>query len=276
MCRALAVSRSGYYAWRDRRPSERSQANERLVARIRQIYHDARCVYGAPRIHAELRAQQVLCGRHRVARLMRKHQIRARQYRRRRNTTDSRHQLPVAVNLLQQDFHAQAANQKWVADITYISTAEGWLYLAAVVDLFSRRVVGWSMQSVMTAELVIEAQQMAFATRQPGQGLLQHTDRGSQYASDAYQRLLRQQQTTPSMSGRGNCYDNAAMESFFHTLKTELVAHCRWQTRQEARLAIFEYIEVFYNRQRRHSSLGYRSPVEFEIAAAHNNVVCPP
>jgi len=276
MCRALAVSRSGYYAWRDRPASERSRANEQLVERIRQVYHDARCVYGAPRIHAELRAQQVLCGRHRVARLMREHRIRARQYRRRCSTTNSRHQLPVAANLLGQNFRTAAANQKWVADITYIWTAEGWLYLAAVVDLFSRRVVGWSMQPTMTAELVVEAQQMAFSTRQPGRGLIQHSDRGSQYASDAYQRLLRQQQATPSMSGRGNCYDNAAMESFFHTLKSELVAHCRWQTRQEARLAIFEYIEVFYNRQRRHSSLGYHSPVDFEIAASHNNRVCPP
>ena len=276
MCRVLAVSRSGYYAWRDRPKSQRVCANACLLECIRQIYRDARGVYGAPRIHAELRAQQVFCGRHRVARLMREHHIRARQYRRRCRTTDARHQLPVAANLLQQDFRAERVNRKWVADITYIWTAEGWLYLAAVVDLFSRRVVGFSMQPTMTAELVIEAQQMAFASRRPDRGLIQHSDRGSQYASDAYQRLLRQQQVTPSMSGRGNCYDNAAMESFFHTLKTELVAQCHWHTRQEARLAIFEYIEVFYNRQRRHSSLGYVSPVDFEIAQAHNNVVCPP
>lgn len=276
MCCVLAVSRSGYYAWRDRPPSQCSMANERLLESIRQIHQDARQVYGAPRIHAELRARTERCGRHRVARLMRAAGLCARQYRRTRRSTTSRHQLPVAENLLRQDFHAQAANQKWVADITYIWTAEGWLYLAVVIDLFSRRVVGWSMQQMMSADLVIDAQRIAFDTRRPAPGLLQHSDRGSQYASEAYQRLLRQRSSIGSMSSRGNCYDNAAMESFFHTLKVELVHHCRWQTRQEARQAIFEYIEVFYNRQRRHSTLSYLSPVEFEATASHDAADCPP
>jgi transposase InsO family protein len=276
MCRLLGVSRSGYYAALRRPVSRRARENEELTEAIRAVHSAHRQVYGSPRIWRQLRRQGIGCGRHRVARLMRQHGIAARQRQRCRTTTNSRHTLPVAGNVLARDFRATAVNQKWVADITYIRTEEGWLYLAAVMDLFSRRIVGWSMSARINAALVLAAQTMALHARCPAPGLLQHTDRGSQYASDDYQQLLSDHRSCASMSGVGNCYDNAAMESFFHTLKTELIYQRRYPTHAQARADIFDYIEVFYNRQRQHSTLGYKSPAEFEADLAQGPPACPP
>jgi putative transposase len=264
MCRLLAVSPSAYYAWRKRRPCRRQIENERLTEQIRQIHQDSYGTYGCPRIHAELRAQGVACNHKRIERLMRLHQIRAICKRRRRHTTNSAHKLPVAPNLLDQDFAAPAPNRKWVADLSYVWTSEGWLYLAAVLDLFSRRIVGWATGERIDRQLVHKALQMALVNRRPEAELLHHSDRGSQYASHDYQALLADHQIQVSMSRTGNVYDNAVMESFFATLKTERVHRRQYQTRTEARTDIFAYIEGFYNRRRRHSALGYLSPDEFE------------
>jgi transposase InsO family protein len=263
MCRVLDVSRSGYYAWRKREPSQRERENKVLLEQIRGIFKCSRETYGSPRIQAELNAQGIACSRGRVARLMRRNGLKARCRRRYRVTTkvDERH--PVATNVLDRDFTAQQPNQKWLADITYIDTQQGWLYLAAVLDVFSRRIVGWSMQKRMTKSLVIDALQMALGQRDTTDDLLHHSDRGSQYTSADYQDLLQSCDITVSMSGTGNCYDNAMMESFFATLKSEWVTH-RYATRDLARRDIFEFIEVWYNRQRRHSALGYLSPLAFE------------
>jgi len=264
LCSAFDVCESGYYAWRQRPVSARAKANQELLARIRAIHAHSRRTYGSPRVHAELRAQGFCCNRKRVARLMRAHGLRAKMSKRYRGTTMSKHDLPVAPNRLRREFWAERANEKWVGDITYIPTAEGWLYLAAEMDLHSRAIVGWSMSDDLSSTLTQDALQMAIARRQPDAGLLHHSDRGVQYASADYQALLSAHQMVPSMSGRGNCYDNAAMESFFGTLKSELVNGQRYRTRLEARREVFWYIEVFYNRQRRHSRLGYLSPAEFE------------
>jgi len=265
MCRVLAVSRSGYYAWRNRPTSARKMADQELSQHIKQIHDHSRQTYGSPRIQAELAENGVNCGCKRVARLMRQEELFAKQSRKFKvTTTDSAHPYPVAPNLLAQDFTASRPNEKWLTDITYIPTAEGWLYLAVVLDLYSRRIVGWTMSDSLERHLVIAALQMAVKMRQPPPGLLHHSDRGSQYASDDYQALLTQHQMRCSMSRTGNCYDNAPTESFFGTLKTELVHHCQYQTKAEAKTDIFEYIEVFYNRFRRHSALGYQSPVNFE------------
>lgn len=265
MCQVLGVSASGYYAWRQRRPSARQKANEAMVKRIRAIHAESDATYGSPRVHADLVAQGIQCNKKRVERLMRIHHIQAKHRKRwRPRTTDSRHNLPVAPNVLNREFEAEAPDQKWVTDITYIPTAEGWLYLAAVMDLYSRRIVGWSMASRQTSKLVKDALKLAVAQRQPGAGLVHHSDRGSQYASADYQVLLTARGMVPSMSRKGNCYDNAPMESFFGTLKSERVHHCRYRTRADARQDIFRYIEVFYNRKRRHSALGYMSPSQFE------------
>ena len=265
MCQVLGVSASGYYAWRRRRPSARQEANEALVERIKEIHVESDETYGSPRVHAELAAQGIRCNKKRVERLMREHDIQARQRKRRRpRTTDSNHRLPVAPNVLNREFTAEAPNQKWVTDITYIPTAEGWLYLAAVMDLYSRRIVGWSMACRLTSTLVKDALKLAVAQRQPDPGLVHHSDRGSQYASADYRVLLTAHGMVASMSRTGDCYDNAPIESFFGTLKTERVHHRHYRTRAEARQDIFNYIEVFYNRKRRHSALGYQSPAEFE------------
>ncbi len=264
LCQVLAVSPSGYYAWRKRQPSRRQVENDRLTEAIRQIHQASYETYGSPRIHAELQQQGVVCNRKRVERLMRHHQIRAVCKRRHRYTTNSAHGLPVAPNLLNQDFVAEAPNRKWVGDISYVWTADGWLYLAVILDLFSRRVVGWAMGERINHELVQQALQMALLTRRPGTELLHHSDRGSQYASQSYRALLADNQIQLSMSRTGNVYDNSVMESFFATLKTELVHRRQYQTRVEARTDIFAYIEGFYNRRRRHSSLGYLSPEQFE------------
>lgn len=267
LCRLMQVSRSGFYAWRQRSESARAQANQALLEEIYAIYKDSRGVYGSPRVHAELQARGQSCGRHRVARLMRMSQLQARQRRRFRPARSQPHVLPVAENRLDRQFQTEAPNQVWVADITYLWTAEGWLYLAAVLDLFGRRLVGYSMGSTMTRELVCDALKSAIGRRKPPQGLLHHSDQGSQYASLDYQRLLQQHAMIPSMSRKGNCWDNAVMESFFHTLKTERTHHRRYRTRAEARADVFDYIETFYNRRRRHSSLSYLSPAEFEALA---------
>ena len=269
MCLVLRVSRSGYYAWKQRHPSARERANQELLKQIQAAYQLSRKTYGSPRIHAYLRRKGYSCGRNRVANLMKKHHIVARKVHRWHPvTTQPFPGARTAPNLLNRDFEAVLPNQKWVSDITYIDTAEGWLYLASILDLHSRLVVGWAMDDRMGVELVEDAWQMALLNRQPGQGLLHHSDRGRQYTSDAYQGCMAALQCKVSMSRTGNCYDNAVMESFFATLKTECAA-TQFPSKAEARSAIFEYIEGWYNRHRLHSSLGYLSPVDFELMSGH-------
>ena len=264
-CEALEVSRSGYYAWLDRPAGARERRREELTRKVRAAHRENRGVYGSPRVTRVLRAGGETACENTVAKVMREHGIRAKTKRKFvPRTTDSSHGRPVAGNLLARDFAADLPDRKWAADITYVPTGEGWLYLAAVLDLCSRKVVGWSMAEHMRTDLVSDALKMALARRRPGEGLLHHSDRGSQYASDGYRHLLQSHGIDCSMSGRGDCWDNAAMESFFATLKTELVNHEHYETREQARASIFEYIEVFYNRKRLHSSLGYQSPEQFE------------
>jgi hypothetical protein len=264
MCAVLGVSRAGFYAWRSRPQAARTIENQRLAIKVAAIHSQSHRRYGSPRVHRELREQGVRTGRKRIARLMREQGLRARRKRRFRTTTDSRHDLPIAPNVIARKFEAPAPNTTWVTDITYIWTHEGWLYLAVILDLFSRRIVGWSMSEQITRQIALDALAMALSRRQPPRGLIHHSDRGSQYASDEYRRLLAANGIVGSMSRRGNCWDNAVAESFFSTLKLELVHEHDWATRAEARAAIFEYLEVFYNGQRRHSSLDYVSPVAFE------------
>ena len=267
MCEILGVSTQGYYAWRTRPDSAQQLRREALLVEIRAVHAETKQRYGSPRIHAELRqGRDVACCVNTVAKLMRDDGVRAKSARKFRNTTDSNHSLPVAENILDRQFEAQNPNERWVADITYIPTREGWLYLAAVEDLYSRMVVGWSMADNLESRIVVDALQMAVTQRFPGEGLLAHSDRGSQYASDHYQRLLGRHGIECSMSGVGQCWDNAPMESFFASLKKELIHHEDYQTRSEAKASIFEYIETFYNPKRRHSSLGYLSPADFEKA----------
>jgi transposase InsO family protein len=269
LCGALGVSVSGYYAWRSREPSQHQQHDEALLQAIRAVYQAGRGVYGSPRIHAALGQQGIRCSRKRVARLMRQHGLHSRRRPKRRlHTTDSRHNRPLAPNLLKRDFSADAPNEKWVGDIVGIWTDEGWLYLAALLDTYSRLIVGWAMSSFRDEALVTDALQMALARRDLPQPthLIQHTDRGSQYTADDYLALLKGNGIQLSMSDKGDPYDNAMMESFFSTLRAELTDLERFATRQAARTAVFEFIEVFYNRQRLHSSLGYRSPLAFEAA----------
>jgi transposase InsO family protein len=262
MCEVLSVSRSGYYAWRRRMPSERDKANAELLAHIREAHATSRRLYGSPRITAELNEQGFRCGKNRVARLMKEGGIRAAVKRRRfRRTTDSRHEYALAANLLIDRHQSQ---QVWVADMTFVPTSEGWLYVSAVMDMKSRRVIGLSMGKQISQELASTAIKDAVVRQSPCNGLILHSDRGRQYASYAYQELLKNYGITPSMSRSGNCYDNAFMESFFGTLKKELVHGERYRTRQEARLSIFEYVMMFYNQTRRHSALGYRSPAQYE------------
>jgi transposase InsO family protein len=264
LCDTLEVSAAGYYAWRRRPASAREQRRDALVAEIRAIHAEVKARYGSPRIHAELAARGQGCCVNTVAKLMRQGGIAAKTARKFRRTTDSDHDLPVADNLLGRQFNPSGANAAWVADITYVPTRAGWLYLAAVEDLYSRRVVGWSMADHLESRLVVDALELAVQRRLPGEGLLAHSDRGSQYASEHYRRLLEKHGITCSMSRRADCWDNAPMESFFASLKKELVHDAAFATRAEARAAIVEYIEVFYNSQRRHSSLGYVSPAEYE------------
>jgi putative transposase len=267
MCRVLGVSRGGFYLWLKRPESQRSVENGRLVEAIRAIHRESRGVYGSPRVHARLRAQSGRYGKNRIARLMREMQIQGKRRRKFRVTTDSYHTLPISGNILDRKFTPGTPNKAWVADITYIATKEGWLYLAAVMDLYSRKIVGWAMGSRISRHLVEGALWMAICNRGPKPGLLHHSDRGCQYASRDYRKLLERRGIVCSMSRKGNCWDNAVMESFFGTLKTELVYHREYETREAARSDIFDYIEVFYNRQRLHSALGYRSPADFEKMA---------
>jgi putative transposase len=264
MARQLGVSTAGYYAWKGRPPAARRRRRAALLAEIVAVHRRVKGRYGSPRIHAELRAGGHACCVNAVAQAMRRAGIRAKSARKFRHTTDSNHARPVAGNVLGREFAAEASNRAWVADITFIPTREGWLYLAAVEDLHSRMVVGWSMDARMESRLVVDALEMAVRRRLPGADLVAHSDRGSQYASEHYQRLLAKHGIECSMSGVGQCWDNAPMESFFASLKKELVHHEDYRTREEAKASLFEYIEVFYNRQRRHSTLGYVSPAEYE------------
>ncbi len=268
MCRVLEVSRSGFYASLRRPISARQIWREKLLCEIKNVHAESRRNYGSPRVFKELRAKGIKACENTIAKIMSQAEIRSKIVKRYvPNTTDSKHAFPVAENVLDREFEACAMNRKWVSDITYIETDEGWLYLAGVLDLYSRKVIGWSMTDHMRTDLVADALKMALARRKPCKGLLHHSDRGSQYACDDYQQLLEANGVTCSMSRAGNCYDNAVMESFWGTLKTELVYHEKYKTREQARQSIFEYIEVFYNRVRRHSSLGYISPEAFEAAA---------
>ena len=267
MCRVLEVTRSGFYAWRKREPSARARKDQRLRIEVRVIHRAARGRYGSPRVHAELQAHGERVSRKRIARLMRLEGLQGKKRRRFRKTTNSEHVYPIAQNVLDRKFAVEQVggpDQVWVADITYIPTREGWLYLAIVLDLASRMVVGWSMGETLESSLAIDALEMALQRRRPAGGLLHHSDRGVQYASNEYRALLEGQAAVVSMSRRGNCWDNAVAESFFGTMEIELIEDADWQTRVEARQAIFEFIEVWYNRQRRHSSLGYLTPAEFD------------
>jgi len=268
LCRVLGVSPSGFYAWAARPAPRRAERNDALLVHIRAAYARGRQAYGAPRIHQELVRQGVACGRHRVARLMRREGIVACTERRFRWTATPRAELPAAPDRLRRDFRADAPDRRWVSDITSVRTGQGWLHLAVVLDLYSRRVVGWAMAGTLTQELVREALAMALADRRPAPGLLFHSDRGGQYLAASVQRLVESHGLVPSTSRPGRCLDNAVAESFFHTLKTELVYQHRYRTREAARLAIFDYIAAFYNRTRRHSSVGYRSPEEHEAEYA--------
>jgi putative transposase len=263
MCRVLGVSRSGYYAWRARPLSQRANANQALLAHIRQVHMASRQTYGAPRIQAALRQQGIFCSRKRVARLMQQHRLIGCRPRRKLHTTQRDPAAVPAPNRLNQEFGSPAPNRKWVADLTYIATAEGWLYLACVLDLYSRQIVGWAMDEQMHSSLVQAALRMAVLRRYPRPGLLHHSDQGSQYTSAVYRACLAEYQAQESMSRVGNCYDNAVMESFFATLKAECAAQ-PFPSRVQARTALFEYIEAWYNRRRLHSTLGYRSPADFE------------
>ena len=268
MCRTLAVSAAGYYAWRSRPESTRSVNTRTLLSAIRVIHQESRETYGSPSIWDVLIKQGYCVGEHRVARLMRVEGIRAKTVKKWRATTQSNHRLPVAENTLNRQFTVAHPNQVWAGDLTYVWTTEGWLYLAVILDLYSRLVVGWAMGHRLTVELAEQALTMALANRNPLAGLLHHSDRGSQYAATSYQRVLTTHGITTSMSRRGNCWDNACVESFFGTLKRELVYHRHYATREDAKRDIFEYIEVFYNRKRRHSTLGYDSPAEYEARTA--------
>ena len=266
MCRVLVVSRSGYYEWRNRPESARASANEELLAKIKKVHKDSRKTYGVDRIYGQLIADGETCGRNRVARLMRNEGIRSKRIKKYKATTDSKHNHPVAENLLDRDFSVERPDQVWLSDITYVPTDEGWLYVAAVKDLFHKQIVGWSMGERITKELAISALDMAESRRQPPRGLIHHSDRGSQYASGDYQQKLSDYGMLCSMSKKGDPWDNAPMESFFGTLKTELVHHRKYKTRAEAKAEIFEYIEVFYNRKRLQSGLGMKSPEAYEAA----------
>jgi len=264
MCRVLRASRSAYYVWREGRVSPRLVRRQQLLEEIKKIHKESHGNYGSPRILKELRNDGIVVNHKTVEELMKENGIAAKRRKKFKATTNSNHNLPVAENLLQRDFTAQSPNQKWVGDITYIATDEGWLYLATCIDLFSRKIVGWSMSSRMTADIVVDAFRMALFRQKRQAPQVMHSDRGSQYASDAFRAELKAHGCKQSMSRRGNCWDNAVAESFFGALKTELVHHERFKTREEARLGIFDYIESFYNRRRLHSYLNYVSPEDFE------------
>lgn len=269
LCQVLEVSRSGYYSWLTRPESKRAGENQQLKKAITESFESSRKTYGYRRVHRSLQVQKKRCGKHRVARLMQHLKLQPKTKKKFKATTNSKHQFPVYSNHLQRDFTPQQMNQSWVSDITYIATQEGWLYLAVVMDLYSRQIVGWAMDHRMTEDLVMNALRMALFRRHIAAGLLLHSDRGSQYASTAYQAVLKNHGIICSMSRKGNCWDNAAMESFFRSLKVECIYHQSLKTREEAKMIIFDYIEIFYNRQRRHSTLNYLSPVDYEKSAGN-------
>lgn len=267
MCRALGVSRSGFYAWQTREPSKRARQDQRLRIHVRAAFRKSKRTYGSPRLHQQLRREGLFCGRKRVERLMREEGLIARPRRRFRRTTDSNHLHPIAPNLLARNFEVgqvDGPDRVWVSDLTYVPTRQGWLYLATVLDLGTRRVVGWNMSDTLAVELATGALEMGLAQRRTAPGLIHHSDRGVQYAAHAYREILERHGAIASMSRKGNCWDNAVAEAFFSTLEFELIEGADWQTRAEARRAIFRYIEGWYNRERLHSSLGYLSPVEYE------------
>jgi len=263
LCQMFGVTVSGYYQWKNRGKSTREKENIFLLEKIKDAYEKNRCVYGSPRITRVLNRESISCSQPRVARLMRVNGIVAKTQRKFKATTNSNHTLPVAADLVGQAFGVDGPNRLWVGDITYIDTDEGWLYLAKAMDTYNREIIGWAVDKRMTKDLVIKAMERAIRKRRPSQSPIFHSDRGSQYASYAFRRLLVNNHIRQSMSRKGNCYDNAMAESFFKTLKTELIYQNKYQTRQEAQQDIFEYIEVFYNRQRLHSALGYKTPVEY-------------
>lgn len=264
LCAAVGVSPSGYYAWKTRTPSRRQHDDMVYLAHIRSLFKASNGTYGSPRMHEDLKEEGLTIGKRRTARLMRDNNLKARQKTRFKRTTDSNHNGPIADNLLAQDFTCDAPDQKWGVDISYIWTAEGWLYLAIVLDLYSRRIIGWSVSNRMKKGLAMEALQRAIALRQPPPGVIHHSDRGSQYCSGDYLKLLAKHKFKISMSGKGNCYDNAMVETVFKTIKSELIWRTSFATRRQAEKAIGQYIDGFYNPRRRHSSLGYQSPLRFE------------
>lgn len=268
LCRVLEVSCSGFYRWLNAQPSERQSKNERLMIEIKAIHSESRGTYGSPRVHAELQSRGFEIGLNRVARLMAELGLTGQRPRRFRKTTDSHHSHPLAPDLVARDFNPSAPNQLWAADITYIATASGWAYLAVVLDLYSRRVIGWAIDDHMRTELVLEALDRALGTRERSEGLVHHSDRGSQYASARHRDELERRGIRVSMGAKGCAYDNAVVESFFATLKKDLVYRVNWLDQQQAALAISEYIQVFYNRRRRHSTLGYMSPADYEALHA--------
>ena len=264
MCKILSVSRSGFYRWKKRPISKRDLSNYKLLFYIRQIHAESKKTYGSPRMTAALKAKGIKCNHKRVERLMREHGIYAKTKKKFKVTTHSKHKRPIAKNLIKMDFTASEPNSVWTSDITYIWTREGWLYLAVFMDLYSRSIVGWSMNNRLTDDLVINAFKKALWSRSPPLGMIVHSDRGSQYCSNDFKELIKKNKCLQSMSSTGNCYDNAVTESFFHTLKIELVYHEKYETRDQARKSIFKYIEMFYNRKRIHSTLGGVSPYQFE------------
>ncbi len=273
MCKHLGVSRSAYYAWEKQPESEKVQEDQRLLKKIKESHKNSKQTYGSPRVVDDLRDQGETVGRHRVARIMRENGIVGTPKKKFRKTTDSNHQFPVAPNLLEREFDSENPDEAWVGDITYVWTAKGWVYLAVILDLFSRRVIGWSLDDNMRTELVLRALEMAKGHRDVLPGLIFHSDQGSQYASDDYQKALETSKMVASMSRRGDCWDNAVAESFFATLKRELIHRYFWINKKSVRMAVHEYIEVFYNRKRRHSTNGNLSPVDFERLYFNNAAV---
>lgn len=264
MCKVLEVSRSSYYKRIKRENGKRATENKGLLERIREVFKESKESYGSPRITAELRSQGVSCNKKRIARLMNKYGIEAKIFRKYRNTTNSDHQREKSQNILGREFRRQRSNEVWTSDITYIRTEEGWLYLAAVIDIYSRKIIGWQLDKRLNSDLVEKALKNALMDRRIEKGIIFHSDQGIQYASENFRKMLRDNGFVQSMSRKGNCYDNAITETFFHTLKTELIHRTKYRTREEARKSIFEYIEIFYNRRRLHSAIGYCSPVEYE------------
>lgn len=264
MCKIMQVSRSSYYEWLQNPSCARVKQDEELLGKIKAVFHEGRCTYGARRIKRRLARLGTVTSRRRIIRLMKEAGLVCKTKRKFKATTDSKHSRPVAANVLERRFNADKPNRYWVGDISYVPTAEGWLYLATVIDLYSRKVIGWSMADNLKADLADNALLMAIWQRKPSKGLVWHTDRGSQYCANSHLQIIQQHRIIQSMSRKGNCWDNAVAESFFHSIKTELIHQCRFKTREEARLAIFEYIEVFYNRIRMHSANDYLAPNEFE------------